>query len=148
MRFLRALATLMAAAALVSCETPEWTLYTGAVSAQLLVSNDAERRLDPVATLSKDQLKRLKTAIHLQPVPESYAACFVPHHFFRIYDAAGKMLGEIAVCFCCQGIQATPARPVPENMDLGADYQALAALVRELGSTPRRDCAPNEAEGF
>lgn len=39
---------------------------------------------------------------------DAVAACFVPHHFLRYYDATGRQVGEIAVCFCCDGVSATP----------------------------------------
>ncbi len=61
-----------------------------------------------------------------------------------MYDATGKMIGEIAVCFCCHGVQAKPKLPTSDYLDVGADYEALAALVRELGSTPSLNCAPHE----
>ncbi|CAN5844507.1 hypothetical protein BH11PSE1_BH11PSE1_00190 [soil metagenome] len=145
---LRALTMLLFATTLVACEAPPAPLYPGTASAQLFVSNDAERRLEPGPKLSEDQLKRLKAALHAEQPPEAYAACFVPHHFFRMYDASGRMIGEIAVCFCCQGVQAKPALPIPSEMDLSADYKALAALVQELGSTPRADCMPIELEAL
>lgn len=147
MTLLRALTLLVFAATLAACEAPSAALYPGAASATLLVLNDEQRRKVPAARLSDDQLKRLTSALRQQPIPAATAACFVPHHFFRMYDASGKMIGEISVCFCCQGVQAEPALPVPKDMDLGADYEALAALVRELGSTPKLNCGPNEVEG-
>ncbi|MDP2011248.1 MAG: hypothetical protein Q8K11_13830 [Phenylobacterium sp.] len=140
---------LLFAATLAACEAPSAALYPGTASAQLFVRNDEQRRMDPAGKLSGDQLERLTAALRQQPIPAATAACFVPHHFFRMYDVSGKMIGEIAVCFCCQGVQAKPALSIPkgQDMDLGADYEALAALVRELGSTPKLNCGPNEVEG-
>ncbi len=45
-------------------------------------------------------------------IPDDFgvvADCFIPHHFFRYFDRDGNAIGEIAVCFCCGGEQASPA---------------------------------------
>lgn len=147
MKLLRSLAMLLVTATLVTCSAPPASLYPGTASAQLFVRSDDQQRLGPAGKLSDDQLKRLRAAIHALPQVELGPACFVPHHFFRMYDAAGQKIGEIAVCFCCRGVQAKPILPISENLEVGADYEALAALVRELGSTPKLNCGPNEVEG-
>ena len=67
------------------------------------------------------------------------AACFVPHHFFRYFDAKGRKLGEVAVCFCCEGVEVLPSTGRRDGgywgNDGGADvdYARLKALVRSLG---------------
>lgn len=141
---LRALAMFLIAATLTACEAPPAALYPGTASAQLFVRNDEQRRMDPAGKLSDDQLKRLRDAIRPFSEADLGPACFVPHHFFRMYDAAGKMIGEISVCFCCGGVHASPKLPISDYVDVGADYKALKALVLELGSTPNLNCGPNE----
>ena len=61
------------------------------------------------------------------------AACFIPHHFFRYFDATGQQIGEVAVCLCCHGVEASP------NLRLevveGGDYVKLEfdeASMRDL----------------
>ena len=136
----RALTLLVVVSALVGCQAPPAALYPGTASAQLFVRNDEQRRMDPAGKLSDGQLKRLTAAIHALPQADFGPACFVPHHFFRMHDAAGKMIGEIAVCFCCRGVHAKPILPFSESLEVGADYEALADLVREPGSTPKLNC--------
>ena len=150
MTLMRTLAMLLVATALVACEAPVGAIYPQTASARLFVRSyePGHDELTEVRALSPDQIGRLRGALHAQ-APELFtAACFVPHHFFRMYDAKGMMIGEIAVCFCCRGVRARPALPMPLGTDLGADYESLALLVRELGSTPKVDCEPDEAQGL
>lgn len=62
--------------------------------------------------------------------PEYAAACFVPHHFFRYFDAAGKQVGEISVCFCCGGTASTPN--IAASLPKGATYQELVFKYEAL----------------
>lgn len=67
--------------------------------------------------------------------PDALDACFIPHHFFRYYDSGGKKVGEVAVCFCCEGLltSGSKALETEDRAMVGADYPRLKALVAELG---------------
>ena len=69
------------------------------------------------------------------------AACFVPHHFFEYRDASGEVVGEVAVCFCCEGARISP-RPVTrgENASFVEDVAALKALVTDMGLPTDVEC--------
>lgn len=150
MSLLRSLAMLLMAATLAACGGKLGEIYPEAVSARLFARSYARDHdeISEVRALTPDQIKRLRRDIHADSAALITAACFVPHHFFRMYDEKGKMIGEIAVCFCCSGVRANPKLSTPVGMEVAADYQDLAALVRELGSTPRIDCESDEAVGL
>lgn len=81
-------------------------------------------------------------AIHTISPDEMFAACFIPHHFFRYFDTAGKLLGEVEVCFCCAGVQQSGASHIKlqRNERLQADFKKLEALVRLLGARTDVQC--------
>lgn len=87
----------------------------------------------------------IKTA-HYGSGARSVAACFIPHHFFRYYDAQGRQVGEMAVCFCCAGIRASPSIPLSEGpsgtetSELTFDYTALKAAVEAMGVRTDIEC--------
>ena len=60
----------------------------------------------------------------------SEAACFIPHHFFRYYDATGMKIGEIKICFCCAGGSATPS--LADDQGVFFDVDAIEQLVEEM----------------
>ncbi|RZJ19622.1 MAG: hypothetical protein EON91_00865 [Brevundimonas sp.] len=73
------------------------------------------------------------------------AACFIPHHFVRYYDASDRVIGEFQVCFCCTGIRADPhiSAPLPRGakvQDLEFDYARLKAWVEAMGYSTDIDC--------
>lgn len=123
--------------------------YTDAESVRLFVRADQTEGGGPDhletngRLLSTDERRAFEEAISIasyrQTESESdAAACFVPHHFFRYYDAQGEQVGEIAVCFCCYGVFAT--RGLDESVAAGADYAdlefdepALRRLVQRMG---------------
>lgn len=123
---------------------PLKAVYPNATTVRMYVpgSFDGKARKTPLegVTLSQDQVKRLRAAISRDPPPEAYAACFVPHHFFRFYDSRGSKVGELSVCLCCSGIQADPTLLHDPNSELGFDYWAVADIIRELGYPINIDC--------
>jgi hypothetical protein len=76
--------------------------------------------------------------------PETAAACFVPHHFLRYYDAAGELIGELAICFCCKGIQDEPYTRRAKARGSGYSEltftDGLEPAVAALGYDTRVDC--------
>lgn len=119
--------------------------YPQAVTARLFVQNgrgvdgapayvapDGRRLTDP-----ERQAVEATLSLGSYTAASAEAACFVPHHFVRYYDAAGAQVGEIAICFCCAGVQATPdiTGPVAEGADytrLDFDFEALKAVFQRM----------------
>lgn len=85
--------------------------------------------------LTDDQRRAFEAALRIEPMPEEMAACFIPHHFFRYFDSEGRQVGEIAVCFCCAGVEIDGNTPVPlqTNEIFGADFGALERFVQSIG---------------
>jgi hypothetical protein len=95
-----------------------------------LLSPDERRRID-----------RSFSVIGFDREPEAVAACFVPHHWLRYYDVAGRMIGELAVCFCCAGVQETPAlrRDVP-GAYREITFGSLKAIIEGMGLPTAINC--------
>lgn len=91
--------------------------------------------------LTPGQRTTIESALFVSPIDPtaSSPACFIPHHFFRYYDAAGKQLGEVAVCFCCGGVRVDPARLSPLT-EYEADYGKLEKLVQDMGLPTDIEC--------
>ena len=34
--------------------------------------------------------------------------CFIPHHAFVYYDASGKVVGQLSICFMCDRLRGAP----------------------------------------
>ncbi len=81
--------------------------------------------------LTKDQRADFEATLLAKIPPEEVAGCFIPHHFFRYYDSAGDMIGEIQVCFCCGGVVGNVS--VPAGQELAVDYGKLQTLIEALG---------------
>lgn len=83
---------------------------------------------------------------HYGPGDRWAAACFVPHHFLRYYDARGRKVGEIAICFCCAEIRADPGLQEQhgpsgtESSDLSFDYDALKSVIEAMGVRTDIEC--------
>jgi hypothetical protein len=92
--------------------------------------------------LTAEQRGRFEATLSIAPYPEMTADCFVPHHFFRYYDGSGKELGEIAVCFCCRGVDIWPNDRVKIGPDqiLDVDLGELGELVRSMGEPTEVGC--------
>jgi len=101
-------------------------LYIGDASGQ--VREQAGRALSPAQRVAFENALYLTT-------PDEMAACFIPHHFFRYYDKAGKEVGEVAICFCCEGAEATGQDNIKAGPGqvLTAHFDQLGKLVRALG---------------
>jgi hypothetical protein len=84
--------------------------------------------------LSGAQRKAFEATLQIDPIPDELAACFIPHHFFRYYDSQGKEIGQISVCFCCNGAQVSGASGIAIGPDqwLSADYDKLEQFVKSL----------------
>lgn len=85
--------------------------------------------------LNATQRKVFEDSLRVTAAPEYDVMCFIPHHFFRYYDANGKLLGNVSVCFCCDGVAASGSKTLepPSGATLSANYQQLKKLVAELG---------------
>lgn len=92
--------------------------------------------------LSDADRLRLEDALRFVAMPEEMFACFVPHHFFRYYDANGRQVGEVEVCFCCAGVAASGSNKLEPRSDdiLHADMKALETLVLDLGEPTQVHC--------
>ena len=104
-------------------------------------------RLRDSRRLNDAQSRRFESAlryVHIPPDAEHVVAgCFVPHHFFRYYDAQDRLLGEVAVCFCCLGVAAYNAPPDNSRVSevpMDADYNVIAKIVKEVGEEPEMGC--------
>ena len=69
------------------------------------------------------------------------AGCFIPHHFFRYYDAAGKQMGELAVCYCCGGVAVSSTDP-PLGDDEGwvFDHAGIKQMLKDMNVPVDIDC--------
>lgn len=130
-------------------------VYPAATKVRLFVQDgrDAEGRglySDPDGRLltrsERTAVERTIGAAHYGPGERLVAACFVPHHFLRYYDAEGRQVGELAICFCCAGIQAHPSVALSdgpagaESSELTFDYDALKAAVEAMGLPTDIEC--------
>jgi hypothetical protein len=57
---------------------------------------------------------RLRTAVHYGPEPEMEAACCIPRTAFTFFDAKGKFLGYLKLCFLC-GCAIMSPDDAPDN---------------------------------
>ena len=88
--------------------------------------------VNKTVTLNDEQADRLRGSLYSGPPPIIVHSCYVPHHFFRFYDKAGKEVGEVEVCFCCGGGREAPSLMTPGRR-LDIDEDEVKAIVRELG---------------
>jgi hypothetical protein len=94
--------------------------------------------------LSQEQRIQLESLLFIHTISpdDDFYGCFAPHHFFRYFDATGKLLGEFQVCFCCEGVQESGASniEVAKGEMLSTDYDKLKAFVRSLGERTDVQC--------
>ena len=131
-------------------DRPVENIFPTASTVRLFVNTDYAK--DGTAIYSKPgglllnaaQRAEFESALRAHTISpdETFAACFIPHHFFRYFDANGKMIGEIEVCFCCAGVEASGASNIElsDTEDLRADYTKLETLVRSLGEPTDVQC--------
>ena len=81
-------------------------------------------------------------AVHTITPDEEFAACFIPHHFFRYFDKAGRVVGEVEVCFCCAGVQQSEGSTVrlTKGEMLVADFGKLQSFIASLGERTDVQC--------
>jgi len=81
------------------------------------------------ALLSAKQVGRVRDAVTGKHPSHPSAACYVPHNALVLYNAGGKPVAFVEICFTCLGYRAQPKTPdAAKNFDL----LALAALFSEL----------------
>jgi hypothetical protein len=113
------------------------SIYPEAVRVNLLIHDspsDASR-----TDLTNEQRQKLESAITKRivlrsgSVVEGANACFIPHHFFRYYDKSAKQIGEIAICFCCDGGKAKPVLlDYNQKQSVSYDIKAIKQLVSDM----------------
>lgn len=101
---------------------------------------------NPAGTrLTKAQRAILDTALRRHRMTEEesnwVAACFVPHHFFRYYDAGGNKLGELALCYCCKGVSPSSYFPALRYDEIWEfDYDRIKAMMAAMGISSQAQC--------
>ena len=131
-------------------DRPVSNAFPTAAEVRLFVNDDYDEDGKPLfsnpagRSLSASQRAEFESAlrVHTTTPDESFAMCFIPHHFFRYYDKNGEQVGEVEVCFCCAGVQASGASNIPltEDQILRADYDKLKTFVRSLGERTDVQC--------
>ncbi|MFN3228321.1 MAG: hypothetical protein ACK41P_00535 [Asticcacaulis sp.] len=114
--------------------------FPNATEVRLFVNTDYNQNGEPIFShpqgrrLTQAQRYKLEKSLFLTPLPEYMAACFIPHHFFRYYNAQGQEIGEIAVCFCCDGVRVSGNTNLKVDTELivSAKYEDLKTLVTAL----------------
>lgn len=78
--------------------------------------------------LTSEQIRRLEAAVTGSHPEHPVADCFYPHHAFVFFNDAGKVVGNINICFLCSNYRGEP-KGYAENWDLGE----LKNLISDLG---------------
>lgn len=115
--------------------------FPQATQLRLFVEVDYTKAGKPILSKTKGiplnaaQRKAFEGSLVITAAPAWEHACFIPHHFFRYYDSQGKEVGEVAVCFCCEGVSASGSKVLeaPDGAMVSAKYPQLKALVTALG---------------
>ena len=79
------------------------------------------------ALLTPDQTKRLLAAVTGKHPGHAVAACHIPHNAFVFYDAAGKPVAFVEVCFGCLSTRSEPG-----GAAVCLDLVGLAGIFDEL----------------
>lgn len=111
----------------------------------LIFKSKTGRVLTPEQRRQFESLLFVQTPVNLPPDSDYYAVtgCFDPHHFLRYYDASGRQIGQIAVCFCCDGTSMSPSQlRLREDQHFEADYPKLQALIGSWGEPNDIECRP------
>jgi hypothetical protein len=122
--------------------------YPNASEVRLFVETGYDDEGEPILasakgrTLTEGERRAFEGTLRIEPAPDEVTACFIPHHFFAYFDARGRKIGEIAVCFCCAGVSATPSGAISLDSDemLSADYAALETLVKGMDQPTQVAC--------
>ena len=100
-------------------------------------------------SLTESQRAQLDAAVWIEtPIKVSddwYSmdACFIPHHFFRYFDASGRKLGEVQVCFCCEGVAVESDKQfkLADGQRLNGDFGKLKAMISAMGEPTDIECS-------
>ena len=144
-----------------SSQTPDQSVsnaFQHASEVRLFVETGVDQKGKPLFSKARGLLLSAKQRvafeslikIHTIAPDELFAACFIPHHFFRYYDKAGKMIGGFEVCFCCSGVEQNGASNLrlSKNQMLSADFRKLEAFVRSLGERTDVQCSDETGDGL
>jgi hypothetical protein len=135
-------------------KTEKLRLWPEAASVRLFVEDipfdeigpNGNGMTNPAGTiLTKAQQVLVTNAVRRETYSDypAMAGCFVPHHFFRFYDARGRQLGELEVCYCCGGIQLNSSpHDLADRQLWGFDYDGVAKMMAEMGISSKVQCAP------
>ena len=82
----------------------------------------------PGVLLTSSQVQRLMPALTTETPRNHRTACFLPHHAFVFYDAAGRVVAHTEVCFTCTIQQSFPAG-LPGHIH----FQSVWDILREAG---------------
>ena len=83
---------------------------------------------DGGAKLSDEQVERLKEALRSSEEREPGAFCYMPHHGFVFFDAEGKAMGHIELCFQCGNVASSP-KGLPDNE---WNWEEISKILEEL----------------
>ena len=61
-----------------------------------------------------------------------FAKCFIPHHAFVLYNAKGKAVAQVSICFECDRVSIEPSQPKSRSLSQQG-YRQLQTLCKELG---------------
>lgn len=118
--------------------------FPEATYVQLYYSKNLSGNLTAGPRLNAAQISMLKKSVYIrQPDPdESFPGCFIPHHFFRFFNAKGQQISEVQVCFCCGGFDVSGAgRLNVEDYEIfDGKLGRIESLVRELGVATDINC--------
>ena len=134
--------------------------FAEAASVRLFIENGIDKKghstfesktgrlLSPEQRRAYESLLTIQTPVNLSEDDPFFmvAGCFIPHHFFRYFDKAGRQIGEVAVCFCCSGVAFTDgnAPKLKDDQRLSIDYTKLKALLNSWGAPTNVMCGPDE----
>jgi hypothetical protein len=83
---------------------------------------------DGGAKLSDEQVERLKEALRSSEEREPGAFCYMPHHGFVFFDADGKAMGHIELCFQCGNVASSP-KGLPDSE---WNWKEISKILGEL----------------
>jgi hypothetical protein len=83
------------------------------------------------AELNPAQIETLIQAIYGKNKKMPSAACYNPHHLFLFYDASGKLINSVELCFSCTGVSTNPQ--LPEKNWSRHDFRKLAKVCEDCG---------------
>ena len=108
--------------------------YTSEMSRSFFVNGRMHKGVqDPKGVkLTAEQVKQLQKAITVSQPKGPRTPCYAPHHAFVYYDAQGKVVGWLEMCFGCNQQLSYPAG-VPEYVDRIALWNLAGDLNLPLG---------------